>query len=135
MDPFYLTATVLVLVGSLLIVPLFTCSRRASAELNLKPYWQERCTGKMGALGIGIRAIRVALYQDFMVIGFLGQIVIPYRDIVEVSVTRSFSFLGASGVTLKLRGIRSGYYFKSRDPQSLAKMIESHLIYHSPGTR
>jgi hypothetical protein len=35
MDPFYLTAVILVFVGSVLIVPLFTCSRRASAELNL----------------------------------------------------------------------------------------------------
>jgi hypothetical protein len=135
MDPFYLTVVGLVLVASFLIVPLYTCSRRASVELNLKPYWQERCTGKIGALGIGIPAIRVALYQDFMVIGFLWQTIIPYRDIVGVSVKRGFSFFGVSGVALKLRGIRSGYHFNSRDPQSLANMIESHLTDHSTGTR
>ena len=59
MDPFYVTVTVSLLVGAILIVPLFTCSRRASVELNLKPLWEERCTGKIGVLGIGVPAIRV----------------------------------------------------------------------------
>jgi hypothetical protein len=135
MDSFYITAAVLVVVGGFLIVPLFTCSRRASAEVDLKPLWQERCTGKMGALAIGIPAIRVALYQDFMVIGFLGQTVIPYGDIADVTVEQSLSFLGASGVNLRLKSMRSAYHFNSRDPKGFAELIESHLTNHSSGTR
>jgi len=131
MDPFYITVAVLMVVGGFLIVPLFTCSRRASAEVDLKPLWQERCTGKMGALAIGIPAMRVALYQDFMVIGFLGQTVIPYENIAEVTVKQSLSFLGASGVNLRLKSIRSGYHLNSRDPKGLSELIKSHLTHHS----
>ena len=134
MDSFYFTVAVLVVVGGVLIVPLFTCTRRASAEMGLKPLWQERCTGKMGILAIGIPAIRVALYQNFMVIGFLGQRVIPYRDIAEVTVMQNLSFLGASGVNLRLKNMRSGYHLKPRDPKGFAKLIESHLTHHSSGT-
>jgi len=126
MDSFYITAAVLIVVGTFLIVPLFTCSRRASAEVDLKPLWQERCTGKIGSLAIGIPAIRVALYQDFMVIGFLGQTIIPYENIAEVTVKRSLSFFGASGVDLRLKNIRSGYYFNSRDPKGFSELLKSH---------
>jgi hypothetical protein len=134
MDPFYLTVGVLVLVGVGMIAPLFTCTRRASCELNLKPLWQKHCTGYLGALGIGIPAIRIALYQDFMVIGFLGPTVISYRDIAEVSVRRKFWSLRRSGVTLKLRGMVSSYHFNLRDPQAFVKLIEPHLTHHSTGT-
>jgi hypothetical protein len=73
MEPFYSTVAVIALIVVALILPFFTSSRRASAELNLKPLWQKRCAGKMGAIGIGIPSIRVALYQDFMVIAFLDK--------------------------------------------------------------
>lgn len=127
MDLFYITAAVLVVVGGCLIAPLFTRSRRARVEVGLKPLWEERCTGKMGGLVIGIPAIRVALYQNFMVIGFFGQTIIPYENIKEVIIKRSFSFLGASGVNLKLKGMRSGYYFNSRNPKRFAELVESQL--------
>ena len=134
MDTFYLIVAVLVLVGSVFIVPLFTCSRRASAELNLKPLWQERCTGKLGGFGIGIPAIRVALYRDFMVIGFLGQTVIPYRDIAEVSLRKGIATLWGTGVTLKLKGMRSYYVFSLRDPKGFVETVKSHLTHRSTGT-
>ena len=127
MDPFYIIAACIVLVGSALIVPMFTCGRSASAELNLEPLWQERCSGKMGAFGIGIPAIRIAIYQDFMVIAFLGQTVIPYRDIAEISLEKGISRTFATGVTLKLKGLRSYYVFNSHDPKGLVELLKSRL--------
>lgn len=132
MDSYYETIAGFAMIGIILIVPIFTCSRRASAENNLKPIWQKRCGGKLGAFGIGLPAIRVALYQDFMVIAFLGQTVIPYRDIAEVSEKRSFWALGLSGVALKLRGMSSGYFFNlsRQDSAKFAKIIESNLSHN-----
>lgn len=132
MDPFIVTIVVLAVVGITLIAPIFTCSIRANEEVSLKPLWQKRCAGKMGAFAIGIPAIRVALYQDFMVVAFLGQTVIPYRDIAEVTEKRSFWSLGLSGVALKLRGMSAGYFFKlsSRDSTEFKKAIESHLSHN-----
>jgi hypothetical protein len=127
MDSFFFTVVFLILVGGVLIAPMFTSSRRASAELKLKPTWQARCSGKLGVLSISIPVIRVALYQDFMVIAFLGQTVIPYREIAEVSVKQGFSFLGSSGVHLRLKGMRSGYHFNLSDPKAFAKLVEPHL--------
>ena len=129
MDPFYFTIASLALIGIVLILPIFISSRRASAELNLKPLWQKRCAGRMGALGTGIPSIRVSLYQDFMVVACLGQRVIPYRDIAEVSAKGNFWSLNFSGVTLKLRGISPEYRFhlNRRDAEKLVNLIEARL--------
>lgn len=133
MNSFYFTIAGFTLIGFILILPVFTCSRRAIAELNLKPLWQKRCTGNLGAFGIGIPVIRIALYQDFLVIAFLGQTVIPYRDIAEVSANRSFWSLRGAGVDLKQRGMSSGYHFNlnRRDSTAFMNVIESHLPHHS----
>jgi hypothetical protein len=132
MDSFYFTIAVLAVVGAAFIVPFFTSSRRANVELNLKPLWQKRCSGKMGVIGIGIPSIRVALYQDFLVIAFLGQTVIPYRNVSGVSV-RGFGSLNYFGVDIKLKDMRSGYHFNLnlRDSKDFVNIIESHLPHHS----
>jgi hypothetical protein len=67
MDPFYFTIVGLsfAFVGFILILPLFTCLRRAKAEHNLKPLWQKRCTGNIGYFATNIPSIRAAIYQDF----------------------------------------------------------------------
>jgi hypothetical protein len=133
MDPFYSTIAGLVFVGIILILPVFTCLRRAKAELNLKPLWQKRCTGYLGAFGTNIPSIRVALYQDFLVIGFISQTVIPYRDIGKVSVNRRFWSLRGSGVDIKLRGMSSGYHFNLnlRDSTAFMDVIKPQLLHRS----
>ncbi len=133
MDSFFAMIAVFAFIGMASILPLFTSSRRANVELNLKPLWQKRCAGKMGAIGIGIPSIRVALYQDFMVIAFLGQTIIPYQDIEEVSIKRAFWSLNFAGVLLKLRGMRADYRFNLNlsDSNEFVKVIESHLPHHS----
>ena len=127
MDSFPLIMGLLVLVGFVLLLPMFTCTRRASAERELKPLWQEKCSGKLGAIGINLPGIRIALYEHFIVIGFIGPTVIPYKNIERVAVKRSASFLGASGVSIKLRGMLSSYHLNSRDSTALAKLIEARL--------
>lgn len=133
MEPFFAIIALCAFIGVASILPLFTSSRRADVELNLKPLWQKRCAGKMGVIGIGIPSIRVALYQEFMVIAFLGQTIISYRDIEEVSVKRAFWSLNFSGVLLKLRDMRSGYRFNLNlsDSKEFVKVIQSHLPHHS----
>lgn len=69
MEAFPLVMSFVVLVGLVLLLPMFTRTRRASAERELKPLWQENCSGKLGAIGISLPAIRIALYEQFMVIG------------------------------------------------------------------
>ena len=133
MDFSYFDIAGLTFVGFVLIFPVFACLRRAKAELNLKPLWQKRCTGYLGAFGTNIPSIRVALYQDFLVIGYIGQTVIPYRNIAKVSVKRRFWSLRGSGVALKLRGMSSGYHFNMnlRDSTEFMKVIKPRLPHHS----
>jgi hypothetical protein len=133
MDSFYFTIAVLVFVGFVLILPVFTCSRRAKVELNLKPLWQKRCTGYLGAFGTNIPSIRVALYQDFLVIGFINQTVIWYRDIGKVSVKRRFWSLRGSGIDIKQQGMSSGYHFNLnlRDSTAFMNVIKPRLQHCS----
>lgn len=117
----------LTLAGLVFITPFFTCRRRAIAELNLKPIWQEFCSGNMGVVVTNIPFIRIAIYDDFMVVGFINPNVIPYKKIGKVSINRKILFFTVSGVRLKLKGFRSSYFFNSRNPSVLAKLIKDRL--------
>ena len=127
MDSFPLFMGFLVLIGLALLLPMLTCTRRANVERSLQPFWQEQCSGRLGLIGISYPAIRVALYDQFMVVGFIGPTVVPYTEIQSVAAKRGFSLFGTSGVSIKLRGMISGYHFNSRDPVALAKLIEARL--------
>jgi hypothetical protein len=127
MDSFYVEAFILAVIGFALIAPFFTCRRRAVEEHNLKPIWQEFCSGKMGSFGMNIPALRISLYDKFIVICFFNPNVIPYKKIGNVSVNTRFFSLRVKGVMMKLKGFKSSYYFNSRDPEMLAKLIKDRL--------
>lgn len=127
MDPFPLLVVAIAVVAFSLLAPLFTSNRRAKIEHNQRPLWEEKCSGRMGAIGVGIPAIRVSLYRNFMVVAFLGTTVIPYSDIQSVSVKRGFSILGTTGIGIKMRNMLSGYHFRSRDPNKVAELIQARL--------
>jgi hypothetical protein len=127
MDSFYVEAFILTLIGFALIAPLFTCRRRSVEELNLKPIWQEFCSGTIGAFGMNIPSLRISLYDNFIVICFINPNVIPYKKIGNVSVNTRFFSLRGSGVMMRLKGFKSSYYFNSRDPETLAKLIKDRL--------
>ena len=135
MDPFLgLVAFFLVAVG-VLLWPVVNSSRRVPAEKGLKPIFQERCSVQVGRLGISagsnIPLARVALYPEFIVIGFFTTTVIPYKNIAEVSLSRSLGALGSLGVRLRLHGLKSSYMLFPRDPQTFASLVESHLTLRS----
>lgn len=69
----------LILIGLALITPFFTCRRRANEEQHLQPTWQEFCSGNMGMFITSSPFMRIAIYDDFMVIGFINPNVIPYK--------------------------------------------------------
>ena len=127
MDPFFVTVAILLVVALALLTPLFTCNRHADVERGMHPLWEEKCSGKMGAFGISIPAIRLAIYEEFVVIAFVGSTVISFKAIDSVSVNRSLSFLGTPGVRIKLRNALSSYYFNSSDPSKVVALIEARL--------
>jgi hypothetical protein len=133
MDADYLTIAGLTFVAFILLLPVFTSARRAKAELNLHPLWQKRCTGSIGAIATNIPSIRVAAYQDFLVIAFIGRTVIPYRDISKISVNRKFWSLQRSGVDIKLRGLSSGYHFNMslKDSTAFMDVIQPRLRHRT----
>ncbi|MGZ5011389.1 MAG: PH domain-containing protein [Methylobacter sp.] len=136
MNPFLSLVAVLLMVAGVLLWPLINSFRRAPAEQNLKPFWQQRCS--VGSRGFGIGAgtnmpfTRVALYSDFMIMRGFATTVIPYQDITEVIWKRNFLSLG--GVLIRLRGLKSSYVLYPRSPKSFVSLIESQLILRSSET-
>ena len=133
MDTFVSLVVFILVFASVLLWPVVNSFRRVPAEKGLKPIWQQRCSGGskgVGIIGAGFRTnipiIRVALYTDFMVIGCFSTQVIPYQNIAEVSLKKSFLSLG--GVHLKLRGLKSYYVLYPRDPKTFVGLVESRLI-------
>ena len=59
--------------------PVFTCRRRANEEQHLQLTWQEFCSGNMGMFITSSPFMGIAIYDDFMVIGFINPNVIPYK--------------------------------------------------------
>lgn len=121
----------LLLIGALLALVLLvflasplTCGRRAAAESGLKPLWQERCGGKIGALAIAVPGIRIAVYDRFLVISFIGPTVIPYKQVETAAVVHGTGLRRSAGVRIKLRGLRSEYRLNSREPSVLVNLIE-----------
>ena len=139
MDPFFGLVAVLLVLACVLLWPVVNSCRRIPAEKGLEPISQERCSVQFGRFGMtaggNIPLARVALYPEFMVIGFFTRTVIPYKNIAEVSLNRSLGAPYSLGVRLRLQGLNSSYLLFPRDPQSLASLIESHLPRHSRGTR
>ena len=139
MDPFLGLIAVLLVVASVLLWPIVNSFRTVSAEKGLKPISQERCSVQSGGFGSSVGGniplARVTLYPEFMVIGFFTTTVIPYKNIAEVSLSRSLGALGSLGVRLKLHGLKSTYMLFPRDPKGLANLVESHLTARSSATQ
>ncbi|HEY8158191.1 MAG TPA: hypothetical protein VIF10_05740 [Methylobacter sp.] len=135
MNSFLGLVVVLLVVTGVLLWPLINSFRRAPAEQNLKPLWQQRCSVGSRGFGIGVGTnmpfTRVALYSDFMIMRGFSTTVIPYHDIAEVIWKQDFLSLG--GVLIRLRGLKSSYVLYPRSPKTFVSLVESHLTLRSSG--
>jgi hypothetical protein len=138
MNNFFVIFMILLVVAVVLLWPLFNSLRRVPAENGLKPIFEELCLIKYGRgavySGGNIPFNRVALYPEFMVISFFSTMVIPYKNIAEVSLERSLISMGSSVVRLKQHGAQSSYVLCLSDPKTFVSLVESHLAFHSRGT-
>jgi hypothetical protein len=76
-----------VLVGVVLLAPMFLARRRAPQERGLTPVFEAVCSGSTGwGLGGNIPMFRLSIYSHFFVVGFLTPYVTPYGELTRVEV-------------------------------------------------
>jgi hypothetical protein len=81
----------MVLIGVALLAPMLLARRRAPQEQGLTPTFETTCSGTYNSyLRSNIPMLRLSIYSDFLVIGFLRPTVIPFGDLTSVEVRRGF---------------------------------------------
>jgi hypothetical protein len=91
MDSGLLTFAVVAIVTAFLIGITYAARRRAPIERGRVPVYEQMCSGRVGwYMGANYPAIRLSLYDTFMVVGFFSPIVVPYKDIVRAEMRRDF---------------------------------------------
>jgi len=94
--------------------------RRAPIERGLVPVYEQMCSGRVGLfMGANYPAIRLSLYDAFLVVGFIGPVVVPYEDIVRAEIQR---VLFSSRLVIKSRS-GATFSLSVRDPQRVLKML------------
>jgi hypothetical protein len=69
----------------------YAARRRAAIENGLVPVYEQMCSGRVGRfMGANYPAIRLSLYDTFLVVGFFSPMVVPYKDIVRGEMQRDF---------------------------------------------
>jgi len=105
--------------------------RRAPDDRGQKPIFQERCPVQQGERGVVLDSkaalADIALYREFLVIGFPTENPILYRELAEVSLRKGAGADESPGVYLRQHGSPSAYMLHPRDPEKLAALLESHM--------
>jgi hypothetical protein len=120
MDSGLLVVAILSLIAAGLFGISFAARRRAPAEMNLVPVYEQMCSGRIGwFMGANYPAIRLSLYDAFLVVGFWGPVVVPYTDIVRAEIQ---SVLFSSRLVIETR---SGTTFRLsvKDPRYVLKLL------------
>jgi hypothetical protein len=120
MDSGLLVAVILFLIAGGLFGISFAARRRAPAEMGLVPVCEQMCSGRVGwFMGANYPAIRLSLYDAFLVVGFFGPVVVPYTDIVRAEIQ---SVLFSSRLVIQTkRGIT--FRLSVKDPQYVLKLL------------
>ena len=121
MDSGLLVAIILALIAAGVFGISYAARRRAPIELGLVPVHEQMCSGRVGWLmGANYPAIRLSLYDTFLVVGFLGPIVVPYQDIVRAEIR---DVLFSSRLVIVTR---SGRVFRLavKEPQNVLQLIK-----------
>lgn len=66
------------------ILLYYLSTQKADEEKGLIPVHTQRCSGTVGLFSSSIGLIRLALYEDFLVIGSIKKLVIPYSQIKQI---------------------------------------------------
>jgi hypothetical protein len=120
MDPGLLVVAILSLIAAGLFGISFAARRRAPVEMGLVPVYEQMCSGRIGwFMGANYPAIRLSLYDAFLVVGFCGPIVVPYKDVVRSEIQ---SVLFSSRLVIETK---SGTTFRLsvKDPQNVLKLL------------
>jgi hypothetical protein len=120
MDPGLLVVAILSLIAAGLFGISVAARLRAPAEMSLVPVYEQMCSGRIGwFMGANYPAIRLSLYDAFLVVGFCGPVVVPYTDIVRAEIQ---SVLFSSRLVIETK---SGTTFRLsvKDPQYVLKLL------------
>lgn len=70
-----------VLIGGAFTLMMVLSAKRDEREKSKTPIYSERCGGRFGLISVTMPFVRLALYQDFVVISCWTRIVIEYDQI------------------------------------------------------
>ncbi len=89
MDSGLLTLAVVAVAAAHVVGGNYAARRRAPIERSRVPDYEQMCAGRVGwFMGANYPAIRLSLYDTFMVVGFFRPMVVPYKDIVRTEIQR-----------------------------------------------
>lgn len=120
MGPTIIAVAVFAVVVAVFLGTTISARSRAPIERGLAPVYEQMCSGRVGRFaGANYPAIRLSIYESFLVIAFLGTVVIPFKDIARAEIRRAlFSSClvieSVSGTTYRL---------SIREPQRVLRLL------------
>ena len=119
-------ALVAVAVAAVLVWVLILGRRSSPLERNLTPLLSTSCTVRLGHLGFlgrtNYMSVRLAIYRDFLVLGFLTPVVIPFSRISKVEIRPGF----LTGRRLCIEtAYGTAYRMALKDPESVAALVQT----------
>lgn len=95
-------------------------------ERNLKPIYTENCGARFGGLNLTIPFVRLAIYDDFLVLSCLKPVLMKFDEIDRVELKRQLFF---KGIFLRHHNkeIPSKVVIWSRNGEKARSIIESRL--------
>ena len=125
-DPGIVTLAVVAVIGVVMGLAFALPNRRAPIEKDLTPAYQERCIVVFeGALGFraggNLPVWRVSLYDEFLVVSFLRQVVVRYDEIASIDM----GGINRRAVRLKLHHNADAALLYVTDPARVIELINN----------
>ena len=91
----------LLIVGGVFTLTMVLSSQRDEREKGCTPIYSERCGGRFGLINFTVPFVRLALYEDFMVISCWTRRTIEYKNIRRLQ-GRGLLDIGIEIVTINI---------------------------------
>lgn len=119
------------IVASVFVVLFFLSGRKSSQEVGLAPLYESRCQviygdSKVVFAGGNLPLGRIAIYEKFMVVSFMGNTVIPYERIDSIFYKRSL-FLKSVILYIKRVDSKICIRVKPRKPERVIELLQARM--------
>ncbi len=127
----YFVPVLFIIIASILGSIYYRSTKKASIEIGKKPLYTERCAGKVGKLYYKGPFIRVAIYDTFMVVSYLKQLVIHFDNIITVT-EKKILLTKRLFITYRDKTETKTMYLVSYNPGKLKETLETAMKRQTP---